>query len=101
MSNIFIKNAKVIATMDDNQTEIVNQSIYCENGKIVEIGECTNSNYDKRTTINATEMVVIPGLINTHHHLFQNLTRCYPKAQNESLFGWLTSLYPVWNKIGP
>ena len=52
MSNIFIKNAKVIATMDDNQTEIVNQSIYCENGKIVEIGECTNSNSNKRTKIN-------------------------------------------------
>ena len=71
MSNIFIKNAKIIATMDDNQTEIVNQSIYCENGKIIEIGECVNSNYDKRITINASEMVVIPGLINTHHHLFQ------------------------------
>ena len=53
MSSIFIKNAKVIATMDDNQTEIVNQSIYCEDGKIVEIGECINSNYDKRITINA------------------------------------------------
>ena len=61
MSNIFIKNAKVIATMDDNQTEIVNQSVYCENGKIIEIGECENSNYDKRITINASEMAVIPG----------------------------------------
>ena len=101
MSNILIKNAKIIATMDDNQNEIVNQSIYCENGKIIEIGQCENSNYDTRRTIDASEMVVIPGLINTHHHLFQNLTRCYTNAQNESLFGWLTSLYPIWNKIIP
>ena len=101
MSNILIKNAKIIATMDDNQNEIVNQSIYCENGKIIEIGQCENSNYDTRSTIDASEMVLIPGLINTHHHLFQNLTRCYTNAQNESLFGWLTSLYPIWNKIIP
>jgi len=101
MSNILIKNAKIIATMNDNQNEIVNQSIYCENGKIIEIGQCENANYDTRSAIDASEMVVIPGLINTHHHLFQNLTRCYTNAQNESLFGWLTSLYPIWNKIIP
>ena len=76
MSNILIKNAKIIATMNDNQNEIVNQSIYCENGKIIEIGQCENTNYDTRTTIDASEMVVIPGLINTHHHLFQNLKHC-------------------------
>ena len=101
MSNILIKNAKVIATMDDDLRELSNNSIYSENGIIVEIGKCDNSNYQPEQIIDATDMVVIPGLINTHHHLFQNLTRCYPKAQNESLFGWLTNLYPVWNNIIP
>ena len=61
MSNILIKNAKIIATMNDNQNEIVNQSIYCENGKIIEIGQCENANYDTRSAIDASEMVVIPG----------------------------------------
>ena len=69
MSNILIKNAKIIATMDDNQNEIVNQSIYCENGKIIEIGECNNENYDSKYTINASEMVVIPGLILSLIHI--------------------------------
>ena len=54
MSNILIKNAKIIATMNDNQNEIVNQSIYCENGKIIEIGQCENANYDTRSTIDAS-----------------------------------------------
>ena len=61
MSNILIKNAKIIETMDDNKREIVDKAIYCENGKGVEIGECLNTNYDKRIIINASEMVVIHG----------------------------------------
>ena len=101
MSNILIKNAKVIATMDNDLRELNNHSIYSEKGIIVEIGKCDNLNYQPDQIIDATDMVVIPGLINTHHHLFQNLTRCYPRSQNESLFGWLTNLYPVWNNIVP
>ena len=45
--------------------------------------------------------MVIPGMINTHHHLFQNLTRVIPDAQNKSLFGWLQTLYPIWQNLGP
>ena len=100
MSKLLIKNASVIATMDDDRNEIINKSIYCEEGKIVEIGDIENF-LNADIIIDATDMVVIPGLVNTHHHLFQNLTRCYPGSQNESLFGWLTNLYPIWNNILP
>ena len=101
MSKLLIKNASVIATMDDDRTEIINKSIYCEDSKIVEIGDIENVYFNADVVIDATDMVVIPGLVNTHHHLFQNLTRCYPGSQNESLFGWLTNLYPIWNNILP
>ena len=100
MSKLLIKNASVIATMDDDRNEIFNKSIYCEDGKIVEIGDIENF-LNADIVIDATDMVVIPGLVNTHHHLFQNLTRCYSGSQNVSLFSWLTNLYPIWNNILP
>ena len=101
MSKLLIKNASVIATMDDDRTELINKSICCEDGRIIQIGVFENFNFNADVVIDATDMVVIPGLVNTHHHLFQNLTRCYPGSQNESLFGWLTNLYPIWNNILP
>jgi len=101
MSKLLVKNASVIATMDDDRTELINKSIYCEDGRIIQIGVIENFNFNADVVIDATDMVVIPGLVNTHHHLFQNLTRCYPGSQNESLFGWLTNLYPIWNNILP
>ena len=101
MSKLLIKNASVIATMDDDRTELINKSICCEDGRIIQIGVIENFNFNADVVIDATDMVVIPGLVNTHHHLFQNLTRCYPGSQNESLFGWLTNLYPIWNNILP
>ena len=73
MSKILIKNASIIATMDDDRTELVNKSIYCEDGKIVDIGDLENFHYNPEFVIDAFEKVVIPGLVNTHHHLFQNL----------------------------
>jgi 8-oxoguanine deaminase len=79
MSSLLIKNASVIATMDDDRNEIINKSIYCEDGKIVDIGDLANFHYNPEFVIDAFEKVVIPGLVNTHHHLFQNLTRCYPR----------------------
>ena len=53
------------------------------------------------TIIDMKGHVVIPGMVNTHHHLFQNLTRAVPAAQNSELFGWLKTLYPIWSNIGP
>jgi cytosine/adenosine deaminase-related metal-dependent hydrolase len=51
--------------------------------------------------IDAKDMVILPGFINTHHHLYQNLTRCFPASQNASLFNWLITLYPIWAKFEP
>ena len=70
MSSLLIKNASIIATMDDDRKEIVNQSIYCRDGEIVDIGDLENFKYNPDFVIDAFEMAVIPGLVNTHHHLF-------------------------------
>ena len=101
MSTLLIKNASFVATMDKNENELRDVSIFCENGVIKEVGDYKNivKNIDKE--IDANDLIVIPGLINTHHHLFQNLTRVYKPAQNKPLFGWLTSLYPIWQNINP
>jgi hypothetical protein len=53
------------------------------------------------TVIDLSGHIVIPGMVNTHHHLFQNLTRVVPAAQNAPLFGWLQTLYPIWRHLGP
>ena len=87
--------------MNDDEIELKGKSILCKSGVIDWIGDYEDLNQEFENTIDAKNLVVIPGLVNTHHHLFQNLTRVYPKAQNKPLFGWLTSLYPVWQKIIP
>ena len=101
MSNLLLKNASFVALMDDAGTEITNCSIYCENGIIKEVGKEINLPKKIDRTLNLQGMIVIPGLINTHHHLFQNLTRVYPNAQNHTLFNWLKSLYPIWKNLSP
>ena len=79
-----IKSAQVVATMNPDRQELADCDILIEDGKIVAIGSdlgpCEN-------TINASGCVVTPGLVNTHHHLFQTLLRCVPKGQDALLFG--------------
>jgi 8-oxoguanine deaminase len=68
-----------------------------ENGKIIELvaqGQTPTSAYNN--TVDASQWVVLPGLVNGHHHFYQTLTRALPRALNKPLFGWLKSLYPVW-----
>ena len=101
MKTLLIKNASHIVTMNDEEVELKDTSILCENGVIKWIGNYNDLKEKIDFTLDAQDLVVIPGLVNTHHHLFQNLTRVYPKAQNKPLFGWLTSLYPVWQNIIP
>ena len=101
MPTLLLKNAAIIATMNDANEELNGQSIFCENGIIKKVGPLSALPNKADKIIELSDSIVIPGMVNTHHHLFQNLTRVIPNAQNESLFGWLTTLYPIWRGLGP
>ena len=97
---LLIKRAERILTMDDRRQELKGQDIFVANGQILEIGFGLVP-IGRHDTINAVGCIVTPGLINTHHHLYQSLTRAVPDGQNALLFGWLQTLYPIWAKFGP
>ena len=95
-----IKNAHTILTMDDTRRELNGHDILLRDGVIAGIGE--NLSVPAGTEIvDAQNAVVTPGLINTHHHLYQSLTRAVPGGQDALLFGWLQTLYPIWAGFGP
>jgi len=94
MTETLIRNADVVVTMDDARSEPKNTDILIRDGVIADIGQGLLSKGD---VIDAAGCVVTPGLVNTHHHLFQTLTRAVPAAQDAALFGWLQTLYPIWS----
>ena len=98
---LLLKNARVIATMDDEEREIENGYILVRNNRIEAVGTSDECPQNAGRTIDLSGHVVIPGLINTHHHMFQSLTRALPAAQNGELFDWLSALFPVWRNIPP
>ena len=101
MGSLLLKNASHVALMDDAGSEVTDQSIYCKDGVISAMGALSELPQTADKVLDLQGMTVIPGLINTHHHLFQNLTRVVPQAQNVSLFGWLKTLYPIWQRLRP
>ncbi|WP_281857834.1 8-oxoguanine deaminase [Litoreibacter halocynthiae] len=98
MSELLIKNAHTILTMDDARRELRGADVLIRNGEIVETGQRLTT---VGRTITAGGCVVTPGLVNTHHHLYQTLTRAVPGGQDALLFGWLQTLYPIWSHFGP
>lgn len=94
-----IRNADVILTMDDSRQEIKGGDILVRDGVIEAVGKGLYD--DDAQIIDAEGCLVTPGLVNTHHHLYQTLTRAVPEAQDALLFGWLKTLYPIWSKFGP
>ena len=115
---LLIKNADLLCTMamdaekgppaniagqigDHCGAEIKNGGLFAQNGVIETVGETKDLPSTADRVIDMTGHVVIPGMINTHHHMFQNLTRAVPAAQNAPLFGWLQTLYPIWCHLGP
>jgi cytosine/adenosine deaminase-related metal-dependent hydrolase len=98
MSEIVIRNAQSILTMDDARRELQGADLRLKDGVIAEIGVGLKSAGE---VIDASGCVVTPGLVNTHHHLYQTLTRAVPDAQNAMLFGWLQTLYPIWARFTP
>ncbi|MDR9485163.1 MULTISPECIES: 8-oxoguanine deaminase [Sediminimonas] len=99
MPETLIRNADLILTMDDARQELRGADIVTGGGVIKAVG--ANLGAEGRAVIDARGCVVTPGLVNTHHHLFQTLTRAVPGAQDALLFGWLQALYPVWARFGP
>jgi len=99
MSEVLIQKADTLITMDDGRREIAGADMRMRGGVVVEIGQ--NLPVDGAEIINAGGCVVTPGLVNTHHHLYQSLTRAVPGGQDALLFGWLQTLYPIWSRFGP
>ncbi|MEP2530828.1 8-oxoguanine deaminase [Shimia sp.] len=98
MSEILLKSCGTVLTMDDSRRELVDCDVRLRDGVIVEIGEGLATTGE---AILASGCVVTPGLVNTHHHLYQTLTRAVPGGQDALLFGWLQTLYPIWSRFGP
>ncbi|MHA6347146.1 8-oxoguanine deaminase [Roseivivax sp. CAU 1761] len=98
MPEILIRNARAIVTMDDADSEFSETDILIRDGVIAAIGRNLESAGE---SVEASSCLVTPGLVNTHHHLYQTLTRAVPGAQDALLFGWLRRLYPVWARFGP
>jgi 8-oxoguanine deaminase len=98
---LLIRNADVVATMDDDRRELVGASIFVRGAVIEAIGPAADLPQQADEVIDARGHVVIPGLVNTHHHMYQSLTRAIPAAQNAELFGWLKTLYPIWAGLSP
>ena len=101
MPSLLVKNARVLATMDNEGTELEDAGLYAVDGFIEQVGPTDELPGDADEVVDATDHVVIPGLINTHHHFYQTLTRAVPGAQNAGLFDWLTTLYPIWAQMNP
>ncbi len=101
MPDLLLKNAAKLVTQEPGLEELNNCGIYASDGVIVAIGPSDALPSAADEVVDATGCVVTPGLINTHHHLYQNLTRVMPEGVDAALFGWLESLYPVWARMGP
>ncbi|EAR50886.1 hydroxydechloroatrazine ethylaminohydrolase [Oceanicola granulosus HTCC2516] len=97
MADRLIRNADTVLTMDG--AELTGADVLIRDGIIAEIGPGLAA--EGAEIVDAAGCVVTPGLVNTHHHLFQSLTRAVPGAQDALLFGWLQTLYPIWARFGP
>ncbi len=100
-TTLLLKNADVVATMDAAHKELKSGWVHIRDGKIVAVGEGEAPAAEVDEVVDLTGRLVCPGLINTHHHMFQSLTRAVPPAQDSSLFGWLQTLYPIWSRLTP
>lgn len=98
MQDLLIRNADLALTMDDERRELAGCDILVQGGRIARIGAGLEAD---AVVVDASGCLVTPGLVNTHHHLYQTLTRAVPGAQDALLFGWLETLYPIWSRFGP
>jgi len=99
MATLLVRYASLVAALDDEDSRWPDGAIYVIDNRIAQIGPTASLPDSADTVIEARGLVIIPGLVNTHHHFFQTLTRAVPIAQDVVLFDWLVALYPVWARM--
>jgi cytosine/adenosine deaminase-related metal-dependent hydrolase len=99
VTHTLLRGAATILTMDDADRALSGQDIRLRNGVVAEIGPALRPEGAEIVTV--AGCLVTPGLVNTHHHLYQTLTRAVPAGQDALLFGWLRALYPIWARYTP
>ncbi|MGI4860685.1 MAG: 8-oxoguanine deaminase [Janthinobacterium lividum] len=98
---LLMKNAQVLVTMDATRREIRHGGVFIEGNRITQVGPTSALPQEADEVLDMSGHLVLPGLVNTHHHMYQSLTRAIPAAQNAELFGWLGSLYKIWENLTP
>jgi len=101
MSTLLLRNATVVVTMDESRREIADGAVFIRDNVVEAVGRSADLPSEADRVIEADGKLVLPGLVNTHHHLYQTLTRCLPETQDAPLFSWLQTLYPIWAKLTP
>lgn len=101
MTTLLLKDADVLVTMDAARREIPGGGVFIRDGVIEAVGPSAELPATADQVISLAGTVALPGLVNTHHHMYQSLTRAIPGAQDAELFDWLRRLYPIWAGLTP
>ena len=99
MATLLIRNARLLVTMDEQRRELAGGGVFVRDNVIEAVGPSADLPMSADEVIDAHDQIVIPGLVNTHHHMAQTLTRAL--VQDNELFGWLQGLYPIWANLTP
>jgi cytosine/adenosine deaminase-related metal-dependent hydrolase len=101
MGTLLVRHIHTLVTLDDGRREIEDGAILVRDNVIERVGGTADLPQTADEVLTLRDHVVVPGLVNTHHHMYQSLTRAYPGGQDGDLFQWLVSLYPVWARLQP
>lgn len=101
MGSLLVKHATLVVVMDDADNRWADGGIYIVDNVIKQLGPTNQLPETADEVIDASDMLILPGMINTHHHFYQTLTRNLPAAQNAGLFAWLVAHYPIWARLTP
>jgi 8-oxoguanine deaminase len=101
MPTLLAKNASVLVTMDEERRELKNGGLFARDGIIEQVGPTDQLPATADQVLELSGQIVLPGFVNTHHHLGQTLTRNLPAAQNNNLFPWLRAHYGIWARRRP
>jgi len=101
MTTLLIHHAECVASFDDAGREWRDASVFVRGNLIEAVGPAAELPQTADEVIDARGHLVMPGLVNTHHHMYQSLTRAIPAVQDAELFSWLRGLYPIWAGLTP